>query len=213
MVMEDVFNYLPFEAVIRTTMEFIANSNLKGDYLEFGVFQGRHFTSAFHFAQKNRLDFMKFYAFDSFQGLPEVTGHDTNAPRQFAKGEFSCDVETFKKSIARSRIDLTKVTIVPGWFNESLNAETRRKLNIEKVAVVWIDCDFYESTVPVLDFITDYVQDGTVIIFDDWFCFNGNPEYGEQRAFREWLERNPSITATEFYKYGWAANSFILHRR
>lgn len=213
MVLQDALAYLPFEAVIKTTMEFIAYSSLEGDYLEFGVFQGRHFSSAFHFAQMNNLRAMNFYAFDSFQGLPEISGLDTTAPRQFTKGEFSCDVETFKKSLVRNGIDMSKVTIVPGWFNESLNPETKQKVAIRKAAVIWIDCDFYESTVPVLDFVTDYVQDGTVIIFDDWFCFNGNPEYGEQRAFREWLERNTSITATEFYKYGWAANSFILHRK
>ena len=62
-----------------------------------------------------------------------------------------------------------------------------------------------------MDFITDYIQDGTVLIFDDWFCFRGNPNRGEQRAFREWLKRNPSIKVSEFHKYGAEGNSFIVH--
>jgi O-methyltransferase len=212
MVLQDTFTHLPHERVIKTAMDFVSYSNLEGDYLEFGVFQGSHFTTAFRFAQMNHLDFMKFYAFDSFQGLPEITGLDGAAPRQFSKGEFSCDAETFTKNISRHGVDLNKVVIIPGWFDQSLNLETKQKLPIKKAAIVWIDCDFYESTVPVLDFITDYIQDGTLLIFDDWFCFNGNPDYGEQRAFREWLGRNPSIRASEFHKYGWTGNSFILHR-
>jgi O-methyltransferase len=48
--------------------------------------------------------------------------------------------------------------------------------------VIWVDCDLYESTVPVLDFITEYIQDGTVIIFDDWYSFRADPDRGEQKA-------------------------------
>jgi hypothetical protein len=83
-------------------------------------------------------------------------------------------------------------------------------LPLRKAALVWIDCDFYESTVPVLEFITDYVQDGTLLIFDDWFCFRGDPERGEQRAFAEWLARNPWIRAGELLRFGWHGSSFIL---
>jgi hypothetical protein len=33
------------------------------------------------------------------------------------------------------------------------------KLPLKKAAIIMIDCDLYESTVSVLDFITDYLQD------------------------------------------------------
>jgi len=194
-------------------MEFVAYSNLEGDYLEFGVFEGAHFTAAFHFARLNKLDSMNFYAFDSFLGLPEVTGVDRNAPRQFSKGEYSCDAETFARNISRDGVEMNRVKLIPGWFSETLTDETKQSLKLQKAAVIWIDCDLYESTVPVLDFVVDYVQDGTVLIFDDWFCFNGNPVYGQQKAFKEWLERNPTISASEFHKYGWAGISFLLHRQ
>lgn len=54
---------------------------------------------------------------------------------------------------------------------------------------------------------------GTIIMLDDWFCFRGNPNKGEQKAFREWLENNPLITATEFHKYCTESISFIIHRQ
>src|SRR5262249_15343182 len=104
MALADTFNYQPYERTIRTAMEFLYYSKLRGDYLEFGVFQGAHFASAYHFAQRHRLDSMKFHAFDSFEGLPEISGEDIAAPRQFEKGEYSCDVETFKANLARNGV-------------------------------------------------------------------------------------------------------------
>lgn len=194
-------------------MEFATHSRLQGDYLEFGVNRGGSFVSAYYFAKRSNLQAMKFYAFDSFEGLPEISGIDADGFSHFSKGSFACDIEEFKGILGEKGVDLSRVQLIPGWYNESLNRQTKEQLPLKTAAVIWVDCDLYESTVPVLDFITDYVQDGTVLIFDDWFCFRGAPDRGERKAFSEWLERNPDLTATEFHKFDWGGNSFILHRR
>ena len=75
-----------------------------------------------------------------------------------------------------------------------------------------IDCDLYESTVPVLDFITDIVGQGTIIIFDDWYRFKGSTEHGEQRACKEWLERNPHITLTQYWQQGPQSVAFLVNK-
>jgi len=206
-----LFDYTCTEEIFKEVMRFIAFSKLEGDYLEFGVCEGKSFIAAFRFAQMSRLKLMKFYAFDSFQGLPEITGVDVDRFRQFSEGEYSCSVDEFKKNISKNGVDLNKVKIIPGWYDEVLNEETKKKLPIKKAAVIMIDCDLYKSTVPVLNFITDYVQDGTIILFDDWFCFRGDPNRGEQKAFREWLKKNPSIKAIEYHKYCSHGNSFIIY--
>jgi hypothetical protein len=51
----------------------------------------------------------------------------------------------------------------------------------------------------------------TVLIFDDWFAYKGRLDRGEAKAFREWLDANPSIQATEYHKSGRTMNSFIMH--
>lgn len=210
--LQQLLRYLPQEEVLNTAMNFAMWSELEGDYLEFGVYAGGRLSSAFHLARRNNLTDMRFCAFDSFQGLPPITGLDADGFQQFSQGDYSCDRERFEESIRRNRVDRSKVEVVDGWYHETLNDQTKERLGIKAAAIVWIDCDLYESTVPVLDFITDYVQDGTVVIFDDWFCFRGDPERGEQRAFREWLARTPSLRATEFHKFSWHGNSFILNR-
>lgn len=50
---------------------------------------------------------------------------------------------------------------------------------------------------PALEFVTDLLVDGTILIFDDWFLFRGRSDRGEQRAFAEWKERH-GIKAKQF---------------
>ncbi|MBI4134597.1 MAG: hypothetical protein HY471_00615 [Candidatus Sungbacteria bacterium] len=184
---------------------------ISGDYLEFGVRRGKSLIWAYHKAQKYRMNDMRFFAFDSFQGLPPIAGIDCEA-EQFKEGEYACTEEEMRINLRRNGVDLGKVVTVPGWYHETLIEATKRKLNLKSAAVVMVDCDLYSSAVPVLNFISDLVVDGTLIMFDDWFCFRARPQKGEQRAFREWLINTPSITATEYYRYWPFGNTFILHR-
>ena len=197
---------------VTNAMRLQAFAELDGDYLEFGVASGANFCRHYHRAQAMGLTSMRFYAFDSFQGLPEITGDDARGFCQYMKGQFAHDLPAFKRALAQYDVDLDKVDIVPGWFDDVLNDETKKKLQLKRATMVWIDCDLYESTVPVLDFVTDYLQTGTLLVFDDWFCFRGDPTRGEQRAFTEWLERNPLIGVTQYRKYGSSGNSFLVHR-
>ncbi|MDQ4144930.1 MAG: class I SAM-dependent methyltransferase [Actinomycetota bacterium] len=213
MELQQLLGYIPQESVLSTAMDFAKWSQLEGDYLEFGVYSGTRLSSAFHLARRNGLRDMRFYAFDSFQGLPEIRGVDAQGFQQFRQGEYACDLGTFRSRLGSMHVDLAKVEIVVGWYDDVLNDDAKQRLPLKAASIIWVDCDLYESTVSVLAFVEDYIQDGTVLIFDDWFCFRGDPDRGEQRAFREWLERNPHITASEFHKFGWHGNSFILHRK
>ena len=203
-----LFIYTPREEFIKETMECIAITRLEGDYLEFGVFQGRTFVPAYHFAQRNDLKSMRFYGFDSFEGLPAIEGNDEGG--EFSEGQYSLSLNHFTKLISNRGVRLDKVNLVKGWYDKVLNGDTKKHLSTKKAAFIFIDCDLYESTVPVLNFITEYLQSGTIIAFDDWYCFKGSPEKGEQKAFKEWLQKNPSFKALEFHKFSWSGNSFIM---
>ncbi|HRF44076.1 MAG TPA: hypothetical protein PLD30_07515, partial [Candidatus Competibacteraceae bacterium] len=84
------------------------------------------------------------------------------------------------------------------------------RLNITKARMVHIDCDLYESTKLALDFVASLMQEGTIIVFDDWFQFRGNPQRGEQKAFYEWLENNHQLQAVEYMREFPFRNSFII---
>lgn len=200
--------YDPREKMLNFAMRYVRVSGLKGDYFEFGVYRGDTMIAAYHIAQRDHLGGMQFYAFDSFEGLPEP---DRNGAQQFKKGQFACSKEQFKKNLLKHGVDLFRVHIVPGWYKDTLNAETRKKLPAQKAAIVYIDCDLYESAADVLNFITPYLEHGTLILFDEWFAYRGDPGKGEQKAFREWLAKHPEISAVEYHKFAWSGNSFIIH--
>ncbi len=211
--LNQTFNYNRKEKILNYCFSFLNFVRHDGDYLEFGVWKGGSLTAAYYLSKKfKNLKNMKFYVFDSFEGLPKKKGID-QLSGDFSEGDYACSLQDLKNSLKKSRIDLKRVSFTKGWFSDTLNENTRKNLPIKKAALVYVDCDLYESTVPVLDFITPYIIDGTIILFDDWFCFNGHPDRGEQLAFSEWLDKNTDISAIPYKQFGWAGNSFILNKK
>lgn len=208
--LERILTRPPEERMTEVALQFVRAHRLPGDYLEFGCFEGASLIRAMRFARMFGPAAMRFYAFDSFRGLPRVRGNDDNDNCTFKEGDYACAREDFDDAVHRSRVDRSKLTVVEGWFRDTLSPETRATLPLRKAAIVWIDCDLYESTVPVLDFITPYIQDGTCLIFDDWFAFKGRPDQGQPKAFTEWLDRNPSFSAVSYRQSDWAARAFII---
>jgi hypothetical protein len=132
----------------------------------------------------------------------------------FQRGEFSAPRSEFEATLRRHRIPMSRVSITEGFFDETLKPENRElsALDIDRATVAFIDCDLYESTVPVLDFLSAVLVDGAVLIFDDWFNFRARPDRGQQRATHEWLESNPSIRLVQYRDFHWAGRSFIVNR-
>ncbi len=219
------------DTIIGKAAVFVVSERIEGDYLEFGVFKGESLAKAYHalrsvyerekkaayktdVEEALRLDSiwqrMRFVAFDSFEGLPELKGPDA-LTEDFKPGQFKTSTEEFWSHLKRRRVDPSKVITVEGWFQDTLNEETRTRLGLQKAAIVHIDSDLYESAKLALDFVTPLLQDGTILIFDDWFNFRGHPRLGEQRALFEWRQKNRRWGLTEYQKEGVRRNSFIVN--
>lgn len=181
--------------------------SLLGDYLEFGCYAGASFVHVLEGAAK-RMPWMRFFAFDSFEGLPAPEGPDENG--SFWEGQYACNQESFLRNVRRPDIDPGRIICVPRWYNQSLTPEVKRRHNLTVAAIVTIDCDLYQSAVPVLHFITDLIETGTILLFDDWFCFKGDPERGVQRACAEWLASNPNVRLQDWHLFDGFGKSFIV---
>jgi hypothetical protein len=204
--------YLVRQLFFDTIVGFVNDCRIEGDYLEFGCAQGSSLIDMFDSMRPySRQQATRFFIFDSFEGLPEPTGSDAGAFRRYEGGQFACDIDQYKRNVRAGGVDMQRVQLIPGWYDQSLNEPLKQQLAIEKASIVLIDCDLYESTVPALNFITSYIQDGTVLIFDDWFSYKGRLDQGEAKAFGEWLDAHPSIRATEYHKSGRTMISFIMH--
>ena len=210
---------------LRCAASFLAWNQVDGDYLEFGVFRGGSFAEAYRAINMERQyvfqqigsttdpEFFshkpRFFAFDSFRGIP---GGEAERHADYDEGAYSCSESEFLENIQRNGVDLDHVITVPGFYDDSLTPEIKEKLGLERAALIMIDCDLYESTVPVLDFVTDLVTQGTIIIFDDWYRFKGSPDSGEQRACSEWLARNPQISLVKYWQQGPQSVAFLVNK-
>jgi hypothetical protein len=192
--------------MINMAFGYLANNKIKGDFAEFGVFRGHTTIEAWKASKRHGLSDMQFWLFDSFEGLPEVGGEDLGGP--FETGEFRSSRRDFEAVLQKNRVDLGRTHIVEGYFDDTLaSTETSRRFS-----VVWIDCDLYESTVPVLKWLTNRLVEGAVICFDDWFTFSGRPDKGEQLAVAEWLQSEPEINLIPYRDFHWGGRSFLVHR-
>lgn len=197
--------------VIDKLADYLVGTQLPGDYLEFGVFEGKTFSYAFKIMAPLFPE-MRFVALDSFEGLPEPKGIDAkdNYTSGFFKGQFACDAEQFERNLRARGVDMNRVAMIKGWFDTSLRLGSPACGTVSKVAAAWIDCDLYESTVPVLNFLTSRLSVGSVLLFDDWRCYRNLPEFGQQRACREWLAANPQIKLNEFVDFGFHGQAFTV---
>jgi O-methyltransferase len=131
----------------------------------------------------------------------------------FAAGQHAATEAEFRTNIAKAGVDLRKVVTVPGWFQDTCRQKVFARHRLTKAAVVWIDCDLYESAKAVLAGITPLLRNGTVLIFDDWHAFRSSPNHGEQRALREWQELHPEFSLSFFHKEGAWRSSFIVSQQ
>jgi hypothetical protein len=196
---------------IEQIAEYLVGAQISGDYLEFGVFRGTTFLHAYRWMAPIFAN-MRFIAFDSFQGLPAPKGLDAHEgySSHFFESQFACDENAFIRNLLRHRVDMRRVQTVKGWFDVTLSSANAPLLGVGKIAVAWIDCDLYESTVPVLRFLTPHLVPGCVIVFDDWRSYRNHPDFGEQRACREWLAANPEIRLQELFSFGWNGIAFTV---
>ncbi len=222
--------HLHGEDVLEKALLLQCVNGVRGDFLEFGVFEGRSLMHAYFYVRylthlietgtvpilagvsTEPLRAMRFVGFDSFEGLPEPTYADTLDGQQewLGAGSFACSEERFWGNLKRNKVERERFVAVPGWYEQSLSEATVEEHGMRSAAVVHIDCDYYHSTVLALDFVTNLLVDGSILVFDDWFLYRGRADKGEQRAFAEWREQHPQFRVTELHRS--TTVSFQVHR-
>ncbi|MGE0667880.1 MAG: class I SAM-dependent methyltransferase [Sphingomonadales bacterium] len=137
-----------------------------GLVLEFGVCAGATIN---HIAA--RRDWI-VDGFDSFEGLPERwrDGYD--------KGRFATGAPPRVRANVRLHTGMFDRTIPA--FLAGPDAGQR------PISFLHVDCDLYSSTRTIFDLLGDRVVPGTIILFDEYFNYDGWQD-GEFRAFQEFV--------------------------
>ena len=179
-----------------------------GDYLEFGVFNGSSLGSAYLTAKRMGLSSMRFFGFDSFEGLPAGTEDEHDI---LQRGFYRCPFEKTEECLRRRGVNTDEIVWIKGLYQDTLNDETINDKKIGGIGIIFVDCDTYSSSKSVLDFLAPLITEPAIICLDDWKLYDMDiKETGEYKSFNEFLERNTHVKATEIKSYNRKSKSFLL---
>jgi len=170
------------------------NRPIEGYYFEFGCNEANTMRMAWD-TFRYLFDFT-YVGFYSFEGLPEIEKIDQQ--EIWKKGKLAFAEEKFIETCVAHGMPRDRLLTVRGFYDRTLTEDLGARFLPKKAAVIYIDCDLYISTVSVLNWIPQFLQAGTVIMFDDWNCFTADPDRGERRAWCKFLQANPRLRFEPF---------------
>jgi O-methyltransferase len=133
------------------------------------------------------------HLFDAWQGLPQSTAEDGLDAAKWV-GDVVGSPRRVNEILARLRVDPARVHIHRGWFHETF---PRARREIGQVALLHVDCDFYEPTRLCLDTWLPVLAPGGFVQIDDYASFQGC-----RQAVDECLARVRGVTLERFGDQG-----------
>ena len=172
----------------------VIRAGVPGDLIETGVWRGGAVilmrAVLWAYGDTGRV----VWAADSFQGLPQPDAAtypaDARANLWQMQG-LAVSLEAVKANIAGFGLLDDQVRFLPGWFKDTLATAP-----IERLAVLRLDGDMYESTIDALTALYDKVSPGGYVIVDDYGAFQ------ECRSAVDDFRRDRGITE-EMTKVDW----------
>jgi O-methyltransferase len=152
---------------LRACIVNVLEDGIPGDLVETGVWRGgasifmRAVLKAYGDCAR------RVWLADSFQGLPTpdtvLYPPDAGDRHHQLSGYLAVAIEEVKTNFQRYGLLDEQVCFLPGWFKDTLPTAP-----IERVAVLRLDGDMYESTLQALEHLYHKVSDGGYVVVDDY---------------------------------------------
>ena len=180
---------------------------IEGDIVECGVWKGGMTMAMVLENMKTNID-RHFWLFDTFEGMPEPSDNKDD-PR--AKQIFKDMVEGRKTDpfveddkwcygpldVVRNNIAYTGYPEENFHFIKGKVEDTLPVTNLpEKIAILRLDTDWYQSTKMELEYMYERIQPGGALIVDDYCAWKGSKE-AVYEYFKEKLNLDVNVVATE----------------
>ncbi|MEM6528058.1 MAG: TylF/MycF/NovP-related O-methyltransferase [Chloroflexota bacterium] len=143
-------------------------NNIPGAIVECGSWNGGA-SALMATAARDSGDVRQSWVFDSFEGVPPPTEDDGNAEHDiYFDGLNKGTPENVRAIYTKLGGDVNNLHIVKGWF-----ADTLVDSDVEQIAVLHIDADWYEPVCYVLETFYERIVPGGYIIVDDYGYWDG----------------------------------------
>jgi len=170
-------------------LDTILREDVPGDLIETGVWRGGATIFMRAHLMAHGADDRIVWVADSFQGVPppacaEDRGYDLNAAREPI---LAIDQQRVAELFERYGVLDAQVRFLPGWFRDTLPTAP-----IERLALLRLDGDLFESTMDALLALYDRVAPGGFVVIDDYGalppCRRAVDEFRAERAIEAPLE-------------------------
>ena len=151
---------------LQRAAEFVIERDIPGDFIETGVWRGGSCILLRAILKVYGVVDRKVWVADSFAGLPPPDPERYPADAASTFHEFKAlavPLASVQENFRRYDLLDDQVEFLVGWFKDSLP-----KAPIEKLAILRLDGDLYESTLDALTALYDKVSTGGFIIVDDY---------------------------------------------
>jgi O-methyltransferase len=161
------------------------------DVYEFGVFNGNSTAELSMICSQNGIACDHLVGFDSFDGIPKELAEPVQPfwdPDQSSyygayNAQLFFNVNTPEEAMNKVYNNIRplvashrRLTLVPGFYEQSLTDDLPITLGLKKAIIVDIDCDIYSAAKTALQWLFRHklVDVGTYLFYDDW---GGTPGY------------------------------------
>jgi O-methyltransferase len=149
----------------------VLDSDVPGDLIETGVWRGGATIFMRAVLKARNVTDRTVWVADSFQGLPEPDA--ANYPGDAGDRHWTSDLLAVSLGEVRSNFERyglldNQVRFLPGWFRETLPTAP-----IERLSVLRLDGDMYESTIVALEALYPKLSPGGYAIIDDYGAVQG----------------------------------------
>ena len=164
---------MPYTMVSRQRLENLCAlaaqaiaEQVPGDFVECGTWKGGSGALLAQQAVLARPPRLTWFC-DSYQGLPQA-GRADGWFAQLWTGKVQATPDDVRSALAALGLSDDHVRIVAGWFDQTLP-----QLDVGSIALLHVDCDWYDSVLCCLDNLWDRVSPGGFVIFDDYGYWPG----------------------------------------
>lgn len=174
-------------------VEYLSTNNIAGDFVECGVWRGGSMAAAARTLLNSGNTARTLWMYDTYDGMSEPTEQDVDLRGQTAEqlmGEQDradansvwcrSPLAQVEKTMAQSGYPIEQVKFIVGKVEETLPNEVP-----DKIALLRLDTDWYESTRCELEYLFPKLVPGGVLIVDDYGHWAGC-----RRAVDEYFHRN-----------------------
>ncbi|MCC7509407.1 MAG: class I SAM-dependent methyltransferase [Planctomycetes bacterium] len=181
-------------------VRYVTSAGIPGDIVECGVWRGGSMMAIARTLLNMGVHDRELHLFDTFEGMPTPTAKDVNHKghdaREFFDGKKFNDregsdwcyaaLDEVKANLARVGYPAARIHYIQGKVEDTLPAAAP-----ERIALLRLDTDWYESTLHEMRTLYPRLVPGGVLIIDDYYTWKGSKdavdEYMAEHGLRLFL--------------------------